>query len=51
MAPPANELIRPYSLVVVPSLGRVVSTNASMHYRNEKETRTVQIWACLTSSC
>jgi len=38
-----NELIRPYSLVVVPSLDRVVSTNTAMH-RNERDTRTVQVW-------
>ena len=30
-----NELIRPYSLVVVPSLDRVVSTNTSMHFKND----------------
>ena len=39
-----GELIRPYSLVVVPQLDRVVSTNTSMHYKNEAETRTVQVW-------
>lgn len=39
-----DELLRPYSLVVVPQLDRVVSTNTSMHFRNEKETRTVQVW-------
>jgi len=39
-----DELIRPYSLVVVPSLDRIVSTNTSMHYKNERDTRTVQIW-------
>jgi hypothetical protein len=39
-----GELIRPYSLVVVPTLDRVVSTNTSMHYRNEAATRTVQVW-------
>jgi hypothetical protein len=38
------ELIRPYSLVVVPDLDRVVSTNTAMHYKNEAETRTVQVW-------
>lgn len=38
------ELIRPYSLVVVPALDRVVSTNTSMHFRHERETRTVQVW-------
>lgn len=39
-----DELIRPYSLVVVPGLDRVVTTNTSMHFRNEAETRTVQLW-------
>jgi hypothetical protein len=38
------ELIRPYSLVVVPSLDRVVSTNTSMHFKSDGETRTVQVW-------
>jgi hypothetical protein len=39
-----DELIRPYSLVVVPGLDRVVTTNTSMHFRKEAETRTVQLW-------
>jgi hypothetical protein len=39
-----SELIRPYSLVVVPSLDRVVSTNTSMHFKTDGETRTVQVW-------
>jgi hypothetical protein len=39
-----SELIRPYSLVVVPALDRVVSTNTSMHFKNDGQTRTVQIW-------
>ena len=39
-----GELIRPYSLVVVPSLDRVVSTNTSMHFKSDGETRTVQVW-------
>ena len=39
-----NELIRPYSLVIVPTLDRVVSTNTSMHYAHDGETRTVQVW-------
>jgi 56kDa selenium binding protein (SBP56) len=39
-----TELIRPYSLVVIPALDRVVSTNTSMHFRSERETRTVQVW-------
>ena len=37
-----NELIRPYSLVVVPALDRIVSTNTSMHA--DRDTRTVQVW-------
>jgi hypothetical protein len=39
-----SELIRPYSLVVVPALDRIVSTNMSMHFKSDGETRTVQIW-------
>jgi hypothetical protein len=39
-----GELIRPYSLVVVPALDRIVSTNTSMHFKNDGETRTVQVW-------
>jgi WD40 repeat protein len=39
-----SELIRPYSLVTVPALDRIVSTNTSMHYKSDGETRTVQIW-------
>lgn len=39
-----DEFIRPYSLVVVPALDRVVSTNSSMHYEHERDTRTVQVW-------
>jgi hypothetical protein len=39
-----DELIRPYSLIVVPSLDRVVSTNTSMHFKDDGITRTVQIW-------
>jgi len=39
-----GELIRPYSLVVVPALDRVVSTNTSMHAEADGETRTVQVW-------
>ena len=39
-----DELIRPYSLVVVPALDRVVTTNSSMHFRKETKTRTVQVW-------
>jgi hypothetical protein len=39
-----EELIRPYSLVVVPALDRVVSTNAAMHYKSDGVARTVQVW-------
>jgi hypothetical protein len=39
-----SELIRPYSLVVVPALDRIVSTNTSMHFKSDGETRTVQVW-------
>jgi hypothetical protein len=39
-----NELIRPYSLVLVPALDRIVSTNMSMHFKSDGETRTVQVW-------
>lgn len=38
------ELIRPYSLVAVPALDRVVSTNSSMHFKTDGETRTLQVW-------
>jgi len=38
-----NELIRPYSLVVVPALDRVVSTNTAMHDA-DGDSRTVQVW-------
>jgi hypothetical protein len=38
-----GELIRPYSLVAVPALDRVLSTNTAMH-RDEPDTRTVQVW-------
>lgn len=38
-----GELIRPYSLVVVPAQGRVVSTNTAMHEK-DGETRTIQLW-------
>ena len=37
-----GELIRPYSLVAVPALDRIVSTNTSMH--GDGKTRTVQVW-------
>jgi hypothetical protein len=39
-----GELIRPYSLVVVPALDRIVSTNMAMHDEADGETRTVQVW-------
>ncbi len=38
-----NELIRPYSLVVMPSLDRIVSTNTAMHDK-DGDSRTVQVW-------
>lgn len=38
-----GELIRPYSLVVVPSLDRIVSTNTAMHDK-DGDSRTVQVW-------
>jgi len=37
-----SELIRPYSLVIVPDLDRIVSSNTSMHM--DGDTRTVQLW-------
>lgn len=39
-----GELIRPYSLVALPGLDRVVSTNTAMHFKTDGTTRTVQIW-------
>ena len=39
----AGELIRPYSLVVVPALDRVVTTNTAMH-EEDGNGRTVQLW-------
>ncbi len=40
-----GELIRPYSLQVVPDLDRIVSTNASMHHKVEgRTTRVIQLW-------
>jgi len=38
-----GQLIRPYSLVVVPALDRVVTTNTAMHEK-DGESRTVQVW-------
>lgn len=38
-----TELIRPYSLVAVPAVNRVVSTNTAMHDK-DGDTRTIQIW-------
>ncbi len=44
MGPAAkSELIRPYSLVVVPALDRIVSTNTAMHDK-DGVSRTVQVW-------
>lgn len=39
-----GELIRPYSLVALPALDRVVSTNTAMHFKTDGTTRTIQIW-------
>jgi hypothetical protein len=39
-----GELLIPYSLVAIPKLDRVVSTNMSMHFKQDGETRTIQIW-------
>ena len=39
----AAELIRPYSLVVMPALDRVVTTNTAMH-EADGNGRTVQVW-------
>jgi hypothetical protein len=39
----AAELIRPYSLVVLPALDRVVTTNTAMH-EADGNARTVQVW-------
>ncbi len=39
-----TELIRPYSLVAIPALDRVVSTNASMHFKSDGDGRSVQVW-------
>ncbi|HXZ31645.1 MAG TPA: hypothetical protein VEH30_05140 [Terriglobales bacterium] len=38
-----GELIRPYSLVVVPAFDRIVSTNTAMHEK-DGDSRTVQVW-------
>ena len=38
------ELIRPYSLVAIPALDRVVTTNASMHFKSDGNARSVQVW-------
>ncbi|MBZ5665070.1 MAG: selenium-binding family protein [Acidobacteriia bacterium] len=38
-----SELIRPYSLVIVPALDRIVSTNTAMHEK-DGDSRTVQVW-------
>jgi hypothetical protein len=39
----AGELIRPYSLVAVPALDRVVTTNTAMH-EEDGNGRTIQVW-------
>ena len=38
-----GELIRPYSMVVLPALGRIVSTNTAMHDK-DGDSRTIQVW-------
>ena len=38
-----GELFRPYSLVALPHLDRIVSTNTAMHEK-DGDTRTIQIW-------
>lgn len=40
----SGELIRPYSVELLPGIDRVVSTNASMHETEDGKTRTVQVW-------
>jgi hypothetical protein len=39
----ADALIRPYSLVLVPALDRIVTTNTAMH-QEDGDGRTVQVW-------
>lgn len=39
-----GELIRPYSLVLLPALDRVLTTNAAMHYETDGIAHTVQVW-------
>ncbi|MGA7381989.1 MAG: hypothetical protein WBX03_14155, partial [Terriglobales bacterium] len=41
------ELIRPYSLVALPALDRIVSTNTAMHDK-DGDSRTVQVWQLST---
>jgi len=38
-----TELIRPYSLVAIPELDRVLSTNTAMHEK-DGDSRTIQLW-------
>src|SRR5690606_23891648 len=40
--PATKEFLRPYSLVVVPALDRVVSTGVDMH--GQGKSRVVQVW-------
>jgi hypothetical protein len=40
----ADELLRPYSVELLPSSQRIVSTNASMHPEKDGKGRTVQVW-------
>lgn len=39
-----DELIRPYSVLPLPSMDRAVSTNTSMHFPKDGLSRTIQIW-------
>ncbi|MCU1285867.1 MAG: hypothetical protein JWO13_2217 [Acidobacteriales bacterium] len=39
-----SELIRPYSIELLPNVDRLVSTNTAMHYKSDGATRTVQVW-------
>jgi hypothetical protein len=39
-----GELIRPYSVVIIPELDRIVSTNFAMMKQLDGPTRTVQVW-------
>jgi hypothetical protein len=47
----AGELIRPYSVELLPGIDRVVSTNASMHGNVDGKTRTIQVWQFSNRTC